>query len=59
MLGNDAIDEKILISVRQDVLWKKIVFENISESSCSLDGLKEQRSLTLSSSTSKIRRRYG
>ena len=59
MLENDAIDEKILISVQQDVLWKKIVFENISESSCSLDRLKEQRSLTLSCSTSKIRRRYG
>lgn len=40
--------EKFLNAVRQEILWKRFVLENITESFWSLDSLKEQRSLTLS-----------
>ena len=41
-----ANDDKIL-NVIQDILWKKIVFENLPEGSWSFDGLKGQKALKL------------
>ena len=47
--------ENFLNAVRQEVLWKRFVIENITESFWSLDSLKEQRSLTLSKVAMHVR----
>ena len=50
-----ANDGKILNVVRQDILWKKIVFESIPESPWSLDDLKDQRTLKLDKVAVQVR----
>ena len=55
MLEIHVNDGKILNVVRQDILWKKFVFENIPESSWSLDGLKDQRTLKLGKVAVQVR----
>lgn len=50
-----ANDGKILNVVRQDILWKKFVFESIPESPWSLDDLKDQRTLKLDKVAVQVR----